>query len=130
MPPRQLAIVAVAVVVAFGAAFGIGKATGGSKDAAATPAKPAQSLQVGGATVAAGVSAAGALPALQVPRKKKAKKPSTGSSPASNAAAPAPTTTTSAPSARTVTPAPSTRARTTNPAPASNNPIRSGGGEG
>ena len=69
MQPRQLLIVAVAVLVAFGAAFGIAKAGGGDESDASGAVKPAEVIEVGEVTVAAGAVDTGGLPALRVPEK-------------------------------------------------------------
>jgi hypothetical protein len=127
MQPRQIVIIVAAVVVAFGAAFGIGKLGGGSKEAAATAAKPAEVIQPRDATVAADVTAATALPPLQLPAKKKAKKPDSTST---TGTGPAQTTTPQSNTVpRTVVPSTpkSTQPNTTQPQ--NNDPIQTGGGD-
>jgi hypothetical protein len=69
MQPRQILIVAIAALVAFGAAFGIAKAGGGDEPKASGAIEPAEVIDVGDATVSASVPDAGALPALRVPEK-------------------------------------------------------------
>ena len=56
MQPRQLLIVAIAALIAFGAAFGIAKAGGGDESNASGSVKPAEVIEVGDATVSAGVA--------------------------------------------------------------------------
>ena len=72
MQPRQILIVAGVAIVAFAAAFGIAGAGGGEESkAAAAGLEPAEVIEVGDATVTAGVTAGAGLPALQLPKKKK-----------------------------------------------------------
>ena len=73
MQPRQFLVVAAAIVVAFAAAFGIAKASGGGEEAAPASApepQAAEVIEVSEAKVSNGVSAAAGLPALQVPKPK------------------------------------------------------------
>ena len=69
MQPRQLLIVIVAAVAAFGVAFGVSSASGGEqpKTKAAPPLEGADVIEVGDATVNAAVPDATKLPALKVP---------------------------------------------------------------
>jgi hypothetical protein len=70
---RQIVLVAVAAVVAFALAFGIGKALSSSPETTtAAPAGP-QAVKVGAVSIAAGAPAAGTLPALK-DEARKAKK--------------------------------------------------------
>ena len=67
---RQIALVAVAAVVAFALAFGIGKAMSSSPaSTTAAPDRP-QAVKVGAVSIAAGAPAAGALPALKDPARR------------------------------------------------------------
>jgi hypothetical protein len=70
MQPRQLLIVAIAALVAFGAAFGIAKAGGGDESNAAGGLEPAEAIEIGDANVSAGLTDEGRLPALRLPEKK------------------------------------------------------------
>jgi hypothetical protein len=69
---RQIALVAVAAVVAFVAAFGIGKALSSGGEATAAPERP-QAIQVSAVAVAAGQPSAGAIPGLKDPARKPAR---------------------------------------------------------
>ena len=65
MKPRQLLIVAAAVIVAFAATFGIAKAGGSEETPVAKSApepQPAEVIEVSDATVSSGVAAATGLP--------------------------------------------------------------------
>ena len=73
--------------------------------------------------------AAAALPALQLPKKKKSKKPSVVTGTPASTVAPAQTQTQTAPSTSAPsTPAPSNSAPST-PPPSNNDPIKVGGGD-
>jgi ABC-type proline/glycine betaine transport system substrate-binding protein len=72
MKPRQILIVAVAAVVAFVAALALSGGGGDAEPKAeAASVKPAVVIEVGSATVSTGVTSAGGLPALKVPKPKK-----------------------------------------------------------
>jgi outer membrane biosynthesis protein TonB len=73
MQPRQLLIVAIVAIVAFGGALAIAGAGGGDDPKAAAPAaQPAKVIEVEPVTISAAVAANAKLPALKVPRKKPA----------------------------------------------------------
>lgn len=75
MQPRQLGIIAIAALVAFGAAFGVGKATNKSEAASATtPTGSVKALDVAAAP-AVGSITTGSVPALKVQKAKRKKKP-------------------------------------------------------
>jgi hypothetical protein len=87
---RQIALVAIAAIIAFALAFGIGKAMSSSPaTTTAAPDRP-QAVKVGAVSIAAGAPAAGALPALKDPARRhkahKASKPKTSTSTSTNAA--------------------------------------------
>ncbi|HVL97398.1 MAG TPA: hypothetical protein VM266_16195 [Solirubrobacteraceae bacterium] len=94
MQPRQIAIVLVAGAVAFGAAFGIAKATASGGDASA-PAASLKPVTVAPAAAVGGVRATGGVPALKVEKKKKKPRKRRSSTPTSTPTqtAPLPTTT-------------------------------------
>jgi hypothetical protein len=69
---RQIALVAVAAVVAFVAAFGIGKALSSGGEATAAPERP-QAIEVSTVAVAAGGPSAAAIPGLKDPARKPAR---------------------------------------------------------
>src|SRR5215210_9554918 len=98
MSPRRLLIAAVAVFVAFGAAYGLAKGGGDSHPAAA--GKPAEVLDPGAAKLKAGVPAGGRMPSLRVP---KASTSSDGGGAPSGGDALPPATTTPQPPAATPT---------------------------
>ena len=125
-PGRFAAIALAAVVLAFGAAFAIGKATGGGGEKAAAPSAVTPVEVAGGPEVAA-FSPTGSLPA---PKESKPEPSSGGggepapaapSEPAPSAPAPTPAPSAPAPSA----PAPSAPAPSS--PPPSNPPPASGG---
>jgi hypothetical protein len=68
---RQIALVALAALVAFAAAFGIGKALSSGGEATAAPERP-QAIEVSAVAVAAGQPSAGAIPGLKDPARKPA----------------------------------------------------------
>ena len=129
METRSLAIGLVAIVAAFGAAFGLAK-SGGSKTETAGAGVKAQSINVTAPAAVAGVEVGGTLPALKAerkaPAKKKKAKPasSTSNSQAPATKSPAPSTNNTSPS----TPAPSTprpstpRPSTPKPSPPKSDP--------
>ena len=123
MQSRQLMIVAVAVILAFGAAFGIARAAGGDEPKAAAKAvKPAEVIEVGGATVSARVADAGGLPALRLPEKKQPE--TTGEGTSASTTGPAATVTPSTSS----TVAPSSGGTTQTQSGATSPPVSTGGG--
>jgi hypothetical protein len=69
---RQIALVAIAAVVAFVAAFGIGKALSSGGEATAAPERP-QAIEVSTVAVAAGGPSAAAIPGLKDPARKPAR---------------------------------------------------------
>ena len=82
MEPRTIAIGLIAVVAAFGAAFGISSSGGGGKTATAGAGTKAETIKVAAPAAVAGVEVGGTLPALKAEKKAKkkaAKKPSTTS---------------------------------------------------
>ena len=100
METRSIAIGLIAVVAAFGVAFGAGKATSKTPDADAGVS--AEVIEVAAPAAIAGVKVGGSMPALKsaakkkkAPAKKKAKasapKKSSGSTTASKPSTPAPT---------------------------------------
>lgn len=111
--PRELLIVVIAVLVVFGAAFGIAKA-GGDDSKASAELKPAEVIEVGEAAVSARVADNGGLPALRLPEKTPEATPdATDDPPASTTgpvatSTPPPTTTTSPSSSGGGTTEPST----------------------
>jgi hypothetical protein len=130
MQPRQLVIIVSAVLVAFGAAFGIGKLAGGSQEATATAGKPAEVIKPADATVAANVNAAGALPPLQVPQKKKKKPKQPTSSPPSTSVAPAQSATPpSSSTPRSSAPVVPRSSTPQSPPTQNTDPIQTGGGD-
>jgi hypothetical protein len=96
MQSRQIAIIAVATLVAFGAAFGVGKATNKSE---ASPASDGgvKSIEVAAAPAVGSVVTGGVLPALKATKKKATKKkvakPATSSGSATPVQRPSQTTT-------------------------------------
>jgi hypothetical protein len=133
MQPRQILIVAAIAIVGFGAAFGIAGAGGGGNESAAqgTPvAKPPTVIEVEPATVTASVAKASALPALKVPKKKKAAPPETtsGSTPPATNSTPPPTNTTPPPTNTTPPPTNTTPPPTNTTPPPPDDPIIVGGG--
>lgn len=130
MQPRQLLIVAIAVIVAFGAAFGIAKAGAGKEpDGGAGAAKPAEVIEVGDATVAASVSDAGGLPALQLPEKKKKQPETAGGDSSATTTGPVATPTPSTTTTTTTSPSSSGSTGTTqSPSGGTNPPVSTGGG--
>src|SRR4051794_2596366 len=99
MQGKQIAIVFIAGIVAFGAAFGVGKATSKS-DAAGSSSASLEAVTVAGAPAVGTAQSGGALPALKsAPKKvvhhKKAPKPTVTPSgtarPVPTQAAPVPT---------------------------------------
>lgn len=138
MEPRTIAIGLIAVVAAFGAAFGI-SSSGGGKTATAGPGTKAESVKVAAPAAVTGVEVGGTLPALKAEKKKakkkKAEKPSTSdtaaSAPSTNDTTPettAPSTQNTAPPQNTA-PAPSTPKPQPKPQTPSNDGPVSGGGE-
>jgi hypothetical protein len=79
MKLRQILIVAGVAIAAFAAALAIsGAGADGEPKAKATPAKPAEVIDLEQATVSASVTAPAGLPKLRVPKpKKKAEPPAT-----------------------------------------------------
>jgi outer membrane biosynthesis protein TonB len=130
MKPRQILIVAGAVVVAFVAALALSGSGGGEEPKAeAASVKPAEVIKVGSATVSTGVTTAAGLPGLQVPKPKKKDKPEQSSGTPS-----APSTPESTPSPSNPEPSqPSQPAPTPQPQPppdtGGDSPINIGGGE-
>jgi hypothetical protein len=122
MQPRQVGIVAAAVIGAFVIAFAIGTATSGSPQATAGRAAKAEVIQAGDVSVTANAAAAATLPALKVVKKKQPAKQVTTSAPTTTAA---PTTTSSPPTTTSSPPAQNTQPQQ----PANNGPVSTGGGE-
>ena len=141
MEPRTIAIGLIAVVAAFGAAFGI-SSSGGGKTATAGPATKAESIKVAAPAAVAGVEVGGTLPALKAEKKKakkKAEKPSTSNTTASTPSTNDTTPQTTAPSTQQNTaPVQNTAPtqNTTKPSPPKNNtpsnngPVSGGGEDG
>ena len=146
MEPRTIAIGLIAVVAAFGAAFGITSARGGEKKATPRPRTKADTNKAPPAAAVAGVqvSGGGALPALKAEKKKAKKK--AANKPSSNSTASAPSTNnssqsqsqsqTQAPSTQNSAPAPQNSAPAPRPsapkpsAPKPSGPIKGGGEDG
>src|SRR4051795_13552049 len=123
METRSIAIGLVAVVAAFAAAFALAS-SGGSKTESAGAGVKAAPIKVAQPAAVAGVEVGGAIPALRVQHKARAKKkakkvaaaPVTSSAPTTQQSAPP--TQQSAPSTQNTAPA----APTQNTAPASSRP--------
>ena len=121
MEPRTIAIGLIAVVAAFGAAFGISSAGGGEKTATAGPGTKAESIEAAAPAAVTSVETGSSVPALKAEKKKKpAKKESSSNN--SNTSAPSTSETTApettAPSTQNTTPAP----QNNTPAPQNNTP--------
>jgi hypothetical protein len=134
MQPRQLTIIAIAAVVAFGAAFAVAGMGGDDPEVeaqvAAAPEAP-QVIEVQDAKVSAGVASGKvSLPALKVPEPKPDPTPDSSSS-SGTVAPPADTGTSDTGTvAPTTEVAPVAPQATPVPTPAPNNdPIKVGGGE-
>ena len=76
MEPRTIAIGLIAVVAAFGAAFGISSSGGGEKTATAGAGTKAETIKAAAPAAVAGVEVGGTVPALKAEKKatKKAAK--------------------------------------------------------
>ena len=115
MKTRSIAIGLIAVLAAFGVAFGAGKAT--SKTPDADPGVSAEVIEVAAPAAIAGVKVGGSMPALKSAAKKKAKKASAPKKSSGSSTASKPSTSNNTPS----TPVPSKSAPTA-PAPSAPKP--------
>lgn len=126
MTPGRFAAVAVAaVVIAFGAAFAIGKATGGGGEKAAAPSAVTP-VEVAGSPEVASFSPSGSLPAPKETKPEPSSgggggepAPSAPSEPAPSAPAPAPAPSAPAPSAPAPSSPPPSSPPPSSPPPAS-----------
>jgi hypothetical protein len=139
MEPRTIAIGLIAVVAAFGAAFGISSAGGGEKTATAGPGTKAESIKAPAPAAVAGVEVGGTIPALKAEKKKKpAKKPSSSSNSESSAPSTsnttpetqAPSTQNTTPAPQNTTPAPQNTTPKPQPKPQNDGPVSGGGEDG